>query len=285
MSDEPQYEKPRQADSPERPDWVSQAESAARDLFAADESLSGAGEKAEREGGFDRSLRRQLLSVSTPEGFRERLLAAVMREAEAYSPLGTIAADGALAGGDVAVIAAQDGAAGNVREDWSRRRWLRWTAAALAGGTAAAVILHFTRRGPVIRPLDAGTLMQSAGMLFESQEHAFGTGAPLLERRPAEPYRLSRDVRGRDIRWRSVVLLQRSAVAFDMRSPAGDAATLFALAETVAGLPQAAPSRPLLRTSRTAVAAWNDAPLTYVLVVQGDVAAYRRFLAPLGPVA
>ena len=285
MSDKPRKDHPRQRDSLGRPDWDSQAESAARDVFAADEFLSGVTEDADRESSFGRSLRRQLLSVPTPEGFRERLLAAVMQKAEADFPAQAISADGELARGDRAVLAAAVGTAGNVREDWSRRRWLRWTAAALAGGTAAAVILHFTRRGPVIPPLDAGELMQSAGTLFESQEQAFGTGVPLAERPPAEPYRLSRDVRGRDIRWRSVVLLQRSAVAFDMRSPAGDAATLFALAETIPGLPQTPPSRPLLRTSRTAVAAWHDAPLTYVLVVEGDAAAYRRFLAPLGPVA
>ncbi len=285
MSDKPQNDKARRADSLGGPDWDSQADSAARDVFAVNEFFADASEKAERESGFGRALWRQLRSVSAPEGFRERLLAAVVREADARSPLAAFSADGELAGGQSAVGAAPTAAAVDVGKRWSRRRWLRWTAAAVAGGSAAAVIVHFTGRRPLLRPLDAGTLMQSAGTLFESQEEAFGTGIPLVERRPAEPYRLSRDVLGTDIRWRSVVLLQRSAVAFDMRSPAGDAATLFALAEAVTGLPQAAPSRPLLRTSRTAVAAWNDSPLTYVLVVQGDVAAYRRFLAPLGPVA
>lgn len=285
MSDKPQNDKPRRVDSLGGPAWDSQTESAARDVFAVNEFSAGAAEETERESCFGRALRRQLRAVSMPEGFRERLLAAVMREAEAPSPLAEISADGEFPSGKSAVGVAQAAAAVDVGKAWSRRRWLRWTAAALAGGTAAAVILQFTGRRPVLRPLDAGTLMQSAGTLFETQEDVFGTGIPLAERRPAEPYRLSRDVLGTDIRWRSVVLLQRPAVAFDMRSPAGDAATLFALAEAVTGLPQAAPSRPLLRTSRTAVAAWNDSPLTYVLVVQGDVAAYRRFLAPLGPVA
>lgn len=285
MSDQPQEDDPRQTPRPGLPDWEAPGGSAPADSFAAERFSYDAAAAAELGDGFERSLRRRLLSAPVPERFRERLLANVIRQMESDHQSEAMPGDGDLIGRSSPAIAAASPPGWEGRGNWSRRHWLRWSAAALAGGTAAAVAVFFSRRSPVARPIEAGELMEAAGLLFESQEQLFGTGFPLADRRPGEPYRFSRDVRGRDIRWRSTSLLQRSAVAFDVRSPAGDAATLFALAETVAGLPRTAPSRPLLRTSRTAVSAWCDASLTYVLVVQGDAAAYRRFLAPLGPVA
>ncbi|GAB6186465.1 hypothetical protein [Thermopirellula anaerolimosa] len=285
MSDNPRKDQSRQPDSPGRPERDFRGDSLPDDSFAANGFSPNVAKDAEQWRGFDRSVRRQLLAVRLPEGFQERLVAAVLRQAKAdpASEGMMVASDGAGPGSPI--VGAESAAIEMGRGDWSRRRWLRWTAGVVAGGTAAAVVVSLTRRQPATRPMEAGEIMEAAGAQFELQEHAFGTGIPLASRPPADPYRFSRDVLGRDIRWRSVVLLQRSVVAFDMRSSAGDSATLFALVENVAGLPRTVPSRPLLRTSRTAVAAWNDAPLTYVLVVQGDSAAYRRFLAPLGPVA
>lgn len=285
MSDQPRKDDPRQMNPPGQPDRDALGGSAPAGTFAAEGFSHNAPAAAEQGNGFDRSLRRQLQSVPVPERFRERLVAAVIRQMEADRQPEAPAADSELTGRISPAIAAASPPGWEGRGGVSRRHWLRWSAAAVAGGTAVGVVMFFSRRPPAARPIEAGELMEAAGLLFESQEQLFGTGFPLADRGPGEPYRFSRDVRGRDIRWRSTVLLQRSAVAFDVRSSAGDAATLFALAETVDGLPRTAPSRPLLRTSRTAVSAWCDAPLTYVLVVRGDAAAYRRFLAPLGPVA
>lgn len=285
MRDQSRKDDPRQMNLPGHSDRDAPGGSAPADAFAAERFSHNTPAAAELGDGFDRSLRRRLLSVPVPERFRERLLANVLRQMEADHQSESIPGDGDLIGRSSPAIAAASALGWGSRGNWSRRHWLRWSAAALAGGTAAAVAVFFSRRSPVARPIEAGKLMEAASLFFESQEQVFGTGFPLADRRPGEPYRFSRDVRGVDIRWRSVLLLERSAVAFDVRSPAGDAATLFALAETVAGLPRTTPSRPLLRTSRTAVSAWCDASLTYVLVVQGDAAAYRRFLAPFGPVA
>lgn len=285
MSDQPRKDDPRPTNSAGLPERDGPVGAARADLFAAEGVSQNASADSERGDGLDRSLRRRLRAVTVPERFRERLLANVIRQMEADHHPEVLPAEGDLMERSSPAIAAAPPLGCEGRGVWSRRTWLRWSAAAVAGGTAAGAALFFSRRSPLTRPIEAGELMEAAGLLFESQEQLFGTGFPLADRRPGEPYRFSRDVRGRDIRWRSTTLLRRSAVAFDVRSPAGDAATLFALAETVAGLPRTAPSRPLRRTSRTAVGAWTDAPLTYVLVVQGDAAAYRRFLAPLGPVA
>ncbi|MGQ9913835.1 MAG: hypothetical protein ACUVQQ_05725 [Thermogutta sp.] len=285
MSNRPREDDPRQTNPAGLPAWKAQGGSAPTDSFAAEGFSYDAPAAAELGDGFERSLRRRLLSVPVPERFGERLLSDIIRQMEADHRSEAMPGDGDWTGQSSPAIAAASPPGWGSRGNWSRRHWLRWSAAALAGGTAAAVAVLFSRRSPVARPIEAGELMEAAGLLFESQEQLFGTGIALADRRPGEPYRFSRDLRGRDIRWRAVVLLDRSAVAFDVRSPAEDAATLFALAETVAGLPRTAPSRPLLRTSRTAVSAWYDAPLTYVLAVQGDAAAYRRFLVPFGPVA
>jgi|GEM_PF-6356475 len=239
---------------------------------------------AEAVDSFDRLLQSRLWAAPIPEGYHQRLLA-VLKNADREGEIGAAIPEGEAADATPPVFAAEWPGSEDRQGHWSRRRWLRWAGAALAGGTAAAIVVHFARPRNNPRPLDRRELMQSAGALFESQEREFGTGYALEERQPAEPYRLSRDVLGRDVRWRRVVLADRAAIAFDMRSRFGDAATLFVLVEKVMGLPQTAPSHPLVRMSRTTVAAWYDAPLTFVLVVQGDAAAYRRFLAPIGPVA
>ena len=87
-------------------------------------------------------------------------------------------------------------------------------------------------------------------------------------------------------RWRPLDgFLGRSGVLYDLPGPAGVRAALYVVEREIDGLASSPAVRPFT-TAGYCAAAWQEGELLYVLVVQGDTAAYQRYLnLPRSPVA
>jgi hypothetical protein len=72
----------------------------------------------------------------------------------------------------------------------------------------------------------------------------------------------------------------RRGVVYSLAEGAKSRAVLFVLSAKRPGLPGAAPLTPQSATGGLTISAWQSQGLVYVLVVEGDERAYRRFLNP-----
>jgi hypothetical protein len=69
-----------------------------------------------------------------------------------------------------------------------------------------------------------------------------------------------------------------SGVAINLSQPGAVRAVLYVVRMTLPQLPAAPPGSPQSATGGRTVAAWQNAGLVYVLVVEGDERVYRRFI-------
>ena len=72
----------------------------------------------------------------------------------------------------------------------------------------------------------------------------------------------------------------RRGVVYSLAQGAKSRAVLFVLSAKRPGLPGAAPLTPQSATGGLTISAWQSQGLVYVLVVEGDERAYRRFVNP-----
>ena len=86
---------------------------------------------------------------------------------------------------------------------------------------------------------------------------------------------------GKSLSWQVVAkAVARHGVVYRLSQGAGARAVLFVLSAKRAGLPQSAPVNPQSSTGGLSISAWQSQGLVYVLVVEGDQRAYRRFVSP-----
>lgn len=163
-----------------------------------------------------------------------------------------------------------------------RRRWLPAVAA-----VAAAVLLGaFFLVRPSVGPSEAEILAAAVAVFDQTPP---GLGQPLADATTEvlETYPPSHEiVTSADTRWRKIDdLLGRRGVAYEMSCWGGGRATLYVVrCETkLPELGATPPSQPRRATGGRAAAAWQTDERLYVLVVQGDAAAYRSLLNPGRP--
>jgi len=216
----------------------------------------------------DAVLAGAIQDVLVPVGLAERLLAG----------LGEPAAKPALAASAACRAAATS-------TKFSRRRGQRW---ALAISIAAAAILLVTvgwfQRSRV--EYSPSSVLEAAVDFFNRDGHDQGN----LLSAAATPwgYPASRYVRlTPETRWRKVgTLLKSGGVAYELGGATGPRATLYVIRQSVPGLPDQPPPRPVYGTARCSSAAWQEGQLLYVLVVVGEAADYQRLVnVSTGPVA
>ena len=167
----------------------------------------------------------------------------------------------------------------------TRRRVQRW--ALVVSAAAAAILLvavgWFQRSRVEYSP---SSVLEAAVDFFNRDGH---DGGSLLSA-VASPwgYPASRCVRlPPETRWRKVAsLLKSGGVAYELAGANGPRATLYVVRQSVPGLPDQPPLRPVYGTARCSSAAWQEGQLLYVLVVIGETADYQRFVnVSIGPVA
>ena len=253
-------------------------ESLARALEASPE-LAGLHRRLQR---LDAALADAFRDVPVPPGLEARIrarLQAVPSEVDSPSPE------------VVPAVATQEAGVGPVGPGphISRRRWLL-----TAGGAAAAAAAVFLIvLGSLQKPdeFTKSDVFDVALRFYLNDTHE--GGRVLSENAPHSEYPFSQGLMGvvsrrfSEIRWRPITgFLNRRAVAFDVVGPQGTVATLYVAECSVDGLPAEVPIRPMLSTGETSVSAWQEGELLYVLVVDGGIQAYERFLATSeGPLA
>jgi hypothetical protein len=166
----------------------------------------------------------------------------------------------------------------------SRRRVLLAVGAFSAMAAVAVGVLLRLHRAESETPR---SILEHSVQFFavEAGEQPVAAGAAgaahwLSKEPPPAEYPISREVlRGPRVRWRMVErFLSRPAVAYDLGEPGGPRATLYVTRRTVAGLPAFPPTAPVWSTAGRSAAAWQTQNTLYVLVVEGDLGAYRNCL-------
>ncbi len=217
----------------------------------------------------DEKLATAFHDVPVPAGLADRLLdrLAAQRAAESRLPSGL-------------PVVSQDRRGG-----WRfrSRRWLLTSAAALAATCVArAIWLGARREETVSQQYVLDEAIRLFGVTHQEEGHL------LAKQASPSDYRISGMVQhGRGTRWRSVDdFLGHVALVYDLPGRPGTRAALYAVADLgVEGLD----TRPALRpftTGGCCASAWQEGSVLYVLVVQGDPAAYGTYLnLPRGPLA
>ena len=237
---------------------------------------------------FDASLASAYQDVPVPEGLAERILAHL--DASQEGPLATsctppLPSSGAMTEALSGVQVPDASLAASLRQVSGRssqrilRRWL------VGGGlVSAAVIVTGIVCWVGLRARDRQIAADQAIRVFLN-EHERGQHEPgtlLVEQPPPADYPASDFVSlPSSTRWRYVLEFQGArAVAYDLASSQGAAATLYVLRGRAVDLPSTPPSFPELNTQRCAVGRWQDpdAGVVYVLVVEGGETEYRQFL-------
>jgi len=213
---------------------------------------------------FDMQVAEALDDVPLPEGFEQRLLAALSLNA-AHT---TLAVEPAAHASPVAEPVASVPFA-------SRSSQRRWTGVALAA--AAAVVIGAWLAWPRTQ-LTAESLPVAAQQWFLDFEPATASWqSTAITNGYTFPVN---DLGARRPRWTAV----RTAdgyylAAYDLSTPTVRA-YLFVLDGGPEGLPSQPPAAPQRSTGQQTVAVWQAGGLTYALVVEGDSSAYQRFLLP-----
>jgi len=221
----------------------------------------------------DARLTAAMQDVPVPDGLAQRLLDSLAAEGDSIKPRPVVAPEGATTGRGFVSHGSR-----------FRRRWL-----VIGGGLLAA----------------------AAGLLL-----AVWLAAPAVEARFSEQFVLDEAIRWFDVaaqrparllsekaapaaypvsqmvlcpggtRWRPVDgFLGRGGVVYDLPGPAGVRAALYVVEQEADGLATLPAPRPFTTAGHCA-AAWQEGGLLYVLVVQGNTAAYQGYLnLPRSPVA
>jgi hypothetical protein len=245
------------------------------DRLAADAELAQAFAGAQR---FDMLVAETLDDVPLPAGFEQRLLAALVAAQTlptARAPMDEAAAVAAAPSSEPNVapvphsVAPATVAFARAR---SPRRWLVGVAA-VAAAVVAGAWLSWPRA-----ELTAETLPIAAQQWFLEFD---STAAAWHNQSVPAGYTFPvRDLGSRRPRWAAVNTADGyQLAAYDLSLPTVTA-YLFVLDGGPEGLPTQPPTSPQRSTGAQSVAVWQAGGLTYALVVQGDAAAYRRFLLP-----
>jgi hypothetical protein len=217
---------------------------------------------------LDGALADAIQDVPVPAGLADRLMARL-----SAAPVDAALPESSRVG-EAVVVPASD-----------RRRARPWWFA-VAGVVAAVILVSVSvwQSGRNV-PWTTSTVLEEAISLYSNENQE--TGRLVSEVSPPWALPLSPAVRSwPGTRWRPLAgFLDRKGVAYDLTSVRGTRATLYVVNRTIAGLPDEPPSRPSPGTGNCTAAAWQQGSLLYVLVVQGDPAAYAEFLdLPRGPV-
>ena len=221
----------------------------------------------------DAVLAGAIQDVPVPPGLCDRLLAAM-------------AVGAAVEAADVPVAEAGQGdaipAPAMKAPSHRTRRWVL----SLSGAIAALVLVTVGWFQQTRVEYSPASVLEAAVEFFNSDAHDQGnllsaTSAP-WGFPPSRYVRLTPDTR-----WHKAgTLLKSGGVAFEMTGPGGLRATLYVVRQSIAGLPDQPPPRPVYGTARCCSAAWQEGPLMYVLVVLGESTDYQRLVnAPNGPLA
>ncbi len=249
----------------------------ARQLAESPE-LAKAFERLQR---IDAALARAFRDVPVPEGLESRVLSRLAARAAQGQPLSP---EAAVASPPQAEFGHEE--PGPHRSP--RRRWL--LVAGSVAATAAAVFLVvyslLGRRGEFSK-------WDVLSFAIECRGNDSADGGRLLGATEESPrYPLSDSLvslasgQFSQVRWRSLVFLNRHAVAYDLIGPEGRIATVYVSSCSVEGLPSDVPPHPMHSTGEVAVSAWQEGGLLYVLAVDGGTPAYDRFFAVAsGPLA
>ena len=247
---------------------------------------------------LDAAIAEAVVDVPLPDGLHDRLLACVRAAQEAPAAALEIQGSGST------VVTAGPVSTGSVftsRGLWGASRWPGgWLTACGGLALAASVALMVYLSLPAPQELDADRIVQLALEFHEKTHDAASPMAmPVADNGSRDKllgqFPLSAAVTpGGRVQWHKVVdFLGRPGVAYEMAGPGGVRATLYAVnlaaprtaPQLGPSLPTAPLGTPLLETGGRTVAAWREKGLLYVLVVDGELPAYRQFVAPPGRVA
>ncbi|HEX4147054.1 MAG TPA: hypothetical protein VHY91_26385 [Pirellulales bacterium] len=211
-------------------------------------------------------------AVAVPADLAARLLAGLQRSAESQpavtdarvaAPVSTAPAVPAPA----TTLALPHAAA---RRPLSRRRVLTALAASVLAATGVWTVLRSTSTPA------AGELSTEAAQWFADLNDHW---QPIAEAPANLP--LPSAVVGKSRGWQAVTkTVARRGVVYSLAKGAKSRAVLFVLSAKRPGLPSTVPLEPQSTTGGLTIGAWQSQGLVYVLVVQGDERAYRRFLQP-----
>jgi hypothetical protein len=227
----------------------------------------------------DATLGSAFRDVAAPSGLAERILARLAEEVvsdEATRAPLAFQIEAVLQHARVPVSESPAASSPAAHSDYWRRP-LRYGAAALAASLLVALIAWQSLRPD---PITAAVLPDRAVQFF-SQD----TRERVAVSNP-KAYPLSQQIARRNGATRRAVngFLDYPAVAYDLRYRKLRA-TVYVVRAVVDGLPDAPPLRPDATTGGSAVGAWQEGELLYVLVVAGGEREYRRFVEPQGGVA
>jgi hypothetical protein len=213
---------------------------------------------------LDARLGEAFAAVAVPAGLAERLLAA-LPPAAAPSPA-TTPAD--------TVPAASSAPADVVRLTRRARVPSRRVLAAMAASILVAVGLWATFRSPAASV--APEMTSEAANWYEALADRW---QPIAEAPADLP--LPAAIVGQPRGWQAIgKAIAKRGVVYRLGKATQTRAVLFVLSAKRAGLPASAPLTPQSATGGLTIGAWQSKGLVYILVVQGDERAYRRFLNP-----
>lgn len=206
----------------------------------------------------DRAVAGAMQEVPVPSGLADRILAGIRADSLAFPTLSNIEPDPVVLGD-----------AGTRRRS---RRFVLSAALAMAASVLVALVLWGTRER-----LDEGDLRAQAKAFYGNDDHS----APFSDKAwPVTPPVASQTVMG----WREVTFLSRGGAAFELsRGSPGRRrvkGTLYVVplsafwGPRLSGLPT---SRQPSGTSGMTVAVWTDNKDVYVMIVEGDQAAFESF--------
>jgi hypothetical protein len=167
------------------------------------------------------------------------------------------------------------------RPEVRRRLAIAAALAAVAAGLIVAACIG-VRSGR--QPISEQYALGEAIRMFQSDLP--GVAHAIAETPAPERYRMSEAVhRFRGIKWRKLEdFLGCRGLVYEMPGPGGSHGALFVMEQQVDGLQAEPPIHPFT-TGGCCAAIWQEGDMLYVLVVQGDAAAYASFLClPRSPV-
>ncbi len=235
---------------------------------------------------FDQGVRRHIEEVDVPVGLADRILTAVGQQAtgDVVGKAVDAAADVEPAAETVELAARATPTNGSSQR---MRRGLLWVGAPLA---AAAGIYLLVTSLTARATLSGSEIETAAGFWLEEQtQRATRPFASAPRDYPPSP---RVNVAANTTTWANIrSFLGRTGVVYYLRNAAGDTASLIVIPHAGSS-PQSprldvsanAPITPVFTMGRT-TDVWIENKLVHVLVVNGDRAAFDRFMGRSGPIA